>query len=100
MAQICEVCGLPKEICACTTIEKETARDIKVYSKKQRFNYVTIVEGLQKDELQTAAKELKRKLACGGTSKNGVIILQGEHKRKVKEYLAQLGYPKELIRVS
>ncbi len=98
MAEICAKCGLPKEICACQAIVKETTQRIKVYSRRERFKkFVTIVEGLSGDELARAAKELKHLLACGGTSKNGVVVLQGAHVEKTAEYLVKLGYPKELI---
>ncbi|MEM0475296.1 MAG: stress response translation initiation inhibitor YciH [Candidatus Norongarragalinales archaeon] len=98
MAEICAKCGLPKEICACQAIEKDTTQRIRVYSRRERFKkFVTIVEGLHGDELERAAKELKRLLACGGTTKDGVIVLQGDHTQKTIDYLAKLGYPRELI---
>jgi len=31
-------------------------------------------------------------LGCGGTIKNGVIELQGDHRRRIKELLNSLGY--------
>jgi translation initiation factor 1 len=89
---------LPKEICACLAIEKDTTQRIRVYSRRERFKkFVTIVEGLSGDELERAAKELKHLLACGGTAKNGVIVLQGSHVEKAASYLVKLGYPRELI---
>jgi translation initiation factor 1 len=89
---------LPKEICACQAIEKDTSQRIRVYSRRERFKkFVTIVEGLRGDELERAAKELKRLLACGGTAKAGVIVLQGDHTRKTVDFLVKLGYPRELI---
>lgn len=98
MAEICSNCGLPKEICACQTIEKETTRKIRVYTRIERFNKpVTVVEGLSGNELKEATKTLKHKLACGGSCKSGSIVLQGNHKEKVASYLMQLGYPKESI---
>ncbi len=101
MGEICSTCGLPKEICACQAIEKETVAKIKVYITKKQFNkFVTIVEGLQGDELKRTFKELKHSLACGGSNKNGVIILQGSHRDKVAEYLTKLGYPKEVIQLA
>ncbi len=99
MSEICAVCGLPKEICACQTIEKETTTKLKVFRTKKRFNkWVTIVEGLQGQELDTAAKELKRKLACGGSVKDGQIVLQGDHLERTIEYLVRLGYPRDIIK--
>ncbi|HLD75488.1 MAG TPA: stress response translation initiation inhibitor YciH [Candidatus Norongarragalinales archaeon] len=99
MSEICATCGLPKEICACQTIEKETTTKLKVFKTKKRFNkWVTLVEGLQGEELSIAAKELKRKLACGGSVKDGQIVLQGDHLGKTIEYLVHLGYPREIIK--
>ncbi|MDP2717243.1 MAG: stress response translation initiation inhibitor YciH [Candidatus Micrarchaeota archaeon] len=99
MSEICATCGLPKEICACQTIEKETTTKLKVYTTKKRFNkLVTVVEGLSGEELNVAAKELKRKLACGGNAKDGMIVLQGDHLKKTIEYLVKLGYPRDIIK--
>jgi len=100
MSEICQVCGLPKEICACQAIEKETTAQIHIHATKKRFNkLVTIVEGLAENELVEVAKGLKRKLACGGSHKDGVVILQGDHISKVREFLVSMGYPKEAIRI-
>jgi len=99
MSEICSKCGLPKEICACQAIEKETAQRIRVYATKKKFNkLVTIVEGLAGDELGRVTKDLKKKFACGGSCKEGYIILQGDHSSKVVEYLTVLGYPPEIIK--
>lgn len=90
---------MPKEICACQAIEKETAQRIRVYATKKKFNkLVTIVEGLSGDELERVTKELKRKFACGGSCKEGYTVLQGNHVDRVIEYLTVLGYPKEIIK--
>lgn len=100
MPQLCSVCGLPKEICACHTIEKETTQRLKIYTTAKRFKkLVTVVEGLKGEELENATKELKHKLACGGSCKEGVIVLQGEHKEKVRAHLIGMGYPGDIISV-
>ncbi len=98
MPDICPKCGLPKEICVCDVLNKETNRKIKVYTERKKFKkYMTVVSGLSGDEMDKTAKELKRILACGGTSKNGIIELQGEHKEAVKKALLTLGYPEDSI---
>ena len=90
-----------KDLCVCEILDKQGAAKIKVYSTKKKFRkLVTIIEGIDKPQLDSTTKELKHKLACGGTSKEGVIILQGDHKRRVAEILKQLGYPLENIEVS
>ncbi|MCL5675146.1 MAG: stress response translation initiation inhibitor YciH [Candidatus Marsarchaeota archaeon] len=98
MPDICPKCGLPKEICVCDVLNKETNRRIKVYTEKKKFRkYMTIVSGLTGEEMDKTLKELKTVLACGGTNKNGVIELQGEHKEAVKKALLELGYPEKSI---
>jgi translation initiation factor 1 len=101
MTEICPNCGLPKDICACETIAKEEVK-IKVSSTKKRFGKtVTMIEGISRDvDSKGILKELKTKLACGGTMKNGVIELQGDHRRKLKEILIKLGFPGDKIEVS
>ena len=100
MSEICRTCGLPKEICACEVLEKEEAQKIKVYSTKKRFGkLVTIIEGLDASVLVKTAKELKHRLACGGTAKDGVVILQGEQRDKVKSTLVSMGYPEASIQL-
>ncbi|MDE1855632.1 MAG: stress response translation initiation inhibitor YciH [Candidatus Micrarchaeota archaeon] len=98
MAEICPRCGLPKELCVCDVLDRETTKKIKVTKEKKKFQkYATIVSGLTGEELERTAKSLKQKLACGGTYKNGVIELQGDHKDAVKKALLELGYPESSI---
>ena len=100
MADICPKCGLMKELCACDILEKEETQRIRVYATKKKFKkLVTIVEGIDKNKLDETGRELKQKLACGGTVKDGVIILQGNHKRNMKKILVNSGYPEESITV-
>ncbi len=101
MPDICPKCGLPKELCVCTVLEKETENKIKVYTKKAKFDkYVTVVEGISQEDVERTAKSLKRVLACGGTSKGAVIELQGEHKDAAKKALVGIGYREENIDVA
>ncbi|MCX8200220.1 MAG: stress response translation initiation inhibitor YciH [Candidatus Micrarchaeota archaeon] len=98
MAGICPKCGLPLDICVCDTLEKETPHQIKIYVDKKRFGkLVTIVEGLDPKEIDKIAKDLKHMLSTGGTSKNGIILLQGDHKDHVKQALLKIGFKEEHI---
>jgi len=97
---ICPICGLPKELCTCTVIERE-ARKIKIYLTKRRFNKpMTIIEGIDEKSGKPLSKELKRKLACGGTYKEGRIELQGDHRPKLKNILAKMGFDPEQIEIT
>ena len=68
-----------KDLCVCQILDKQGVAKIKVYTTNKKFKkLVTIVEGIDKAQLDQTTKELKHKLACGGTSKEGIIILQGD----------------------
>jgi translation initiation factor 1 len=101
MADVCPNCGLPKELCVCNILDRETESKIKVYTKKAKFDkYITVVEGIGLDEIDKTAKSLKRILACGGTAKGSLIELQGEHKAQAKKALASIGYRESSIEVA
>ncbi len=102
MAEICSTCGLPKDICVCSEISKEQQR-IKVRLETRKFGRaVTIIDGIDSKETDMGrlAQKMKTFCACGGTAKNGQIILQGDHRGRVADFLAHsLGYPKDNIEV-
>lgn len=86
---VCPTCGLPEDLCVCESIAKETQK-ITVFIEKKKFGKkYTIIEGIDAKEidLDNLTKRLKAKLACGGTTKDSRIELQGDHKSKVKEIL-------------
>ena len=99
MTEICPKCGLPQDLCVCETIAKEEQR-IRVRKEKKRYGkLITIVEGLDKStiDIKDVAKKLKSKLACGGTVKDSIIELQGDHVVKVKGELVKLGFNADTI---
>lgn len=95
----CSRCGLPFELCVCATIERE-AEKIKIFTETRRFGKpITIISGIT-ENMKDIAKQLKSKLACGGTVKEGHIELQGDHKAKVKDILIKFGYSEDQIQVA
>jgi translation initiation factor 1 len=55
---------------------------------------VTLVKKLilSEDDLKALAKKLKQECGTGGTVKDGVIEIQGEHREKIAGVLQKLGY--------
>ncbi|MBT4023076.1 translation initiation factor [archaeon] len=101
MSDICQVCGLPQELCVCESIAKEN-QEIKIYTIKKKFGKKnTVVEGIdtKQIDLKDLGKKLKNLLACGGTAKEGKIELQGDHKNKVRDELVRLGFPQNTIKI-
>ena len=43
-------------------------------------------------DMEDLARKLKTRCAAGGTYKDGKIELQGDHKKKVKDVLEELGF--------
>ena len=55
---------------------------------------VTLVKKLilSEEALKALAKKLKQECGTGGTIKEGVIEIQGEHREKIADVLQKLGY--------
>ncbi len=101
MAEICAVCGLPKDICVCEEMSKEQQRiRIRLENRKWSKKW-TVIDGIDSKgtQLQKIATTLKNKCACGGTAKNEQIMLMGDHRDVVKDVLLSMGFPEENIEV-
>ena len=63
-------------------------------TKGRKGKGVTTVSGLDLPEAQIKilAKQLKQKCSTGGTVKDGVIEVQGDHREKLKVELEKLGH--------
>jgi|SRR3989338_8551784 len=90
--------GLPTESDVFEEIAK-SEQHIKVTTDKRRYGkIITLVSGFDKQvDVKSVAKTLKEKLACGGTIKEGVIELQGDHRKHVRVVLGKLGFPESSI---
>ncbi|MFH1589763.1 MAG: stress response translation initiation inhibitor YciH [archaeon] len=101
MSDICTTCGLPEDLCVCETIAKESQAIIVKTIKKKFGKKYTVINGLNEHEIdfKDLTKKLKNKFACGGTSKDGYIELQGDHLKGIKEELIFLGFAPETIEV-
>ena len=98
MSKVCDTCGLPKELCVCEEIARET-QNIRITVDKRRYGkLMTIVDGINPADidLDKLLKELKSKCACGGTLKDGRVELQGEHRKRVADVLREMGFPAQV----
>ncbi|MDA3836081.1 MAG: translation initiation factor [Nanoarchaeota archaeon] len=96
--EICPKCGLPEPACICEQMQKSSQR-IKITTDRKRYGkIVTVIMGFDSSiDVKKTAKQMKNELACGGTGKNGIIELQGDHTKRVKEILVKLGFDAESI---
>lgn len=97
MSEICSKCGLPMELCVCESIAKEDQQIIITIVKRRFGKIITEVSGIDEKDinLKELAKQLKTKLACGGTIKDERIELQGSHAEKVKDFLVSQGFSRK-----
>ena len=72
------------------------SKDIRRFRKS-----VTVVKGLQdlRRDVESLTRELKMKVGTGGTYKDGQIVLQGDHRDYVKNFLVEKGFSENSIEV-
>ncbi len=102
MSEICPICSLPKDICRCQELAK-TEQRIKVSVERRKWGReVTLIEGINSREISLSelVTKLKMKCACGGSAKDGVIVLQGDHRHNIKNVLGNLGFPSDNIDIA
>ena len=101
--RLCPHCGLPTTRCQCRSSprgpgETVPAGDgvarVRRETKGRGGKTVTTVTGvpLPLDELKDLAKDLRRGCGTGGTVKDGVIEIQGDHADTIRDILEQRGF--------
>ena len=73
---------------------KKSSREYAFDLKLRKFGRpTTVIDGMEDKNINLAniAQKLKTYCACGGTSKNGQIMLQGDHRDQNTRILNQNG---------
>ena len=67
---------------------------IQLSTKHRKGKIVTLITGFtcNDKQLKIIEKELKTRCATGGTSKDNEIIIQGDFRAKVEQYLKSAGF--------
>lgn len=99
--RLCPECGRPRDRCTCGERSRErstrpTDGVVRVgrQTKGRRGKGVTTVTGapLAGGELEDLARELKRLCGSGGTVRDGVIEIQGDHRDRIVAQLQKRGW--------
>jgi translation initiation factor 1 len=95
----CPACRQPVAACTCAAQARQAPRGDGVVrvSRETRGRggkTVTVVRGLPLDAAALAALAQRLRTACGagGTARDGVIEVQGDHRERVVEWLRQQGH--------
>jgi translation initiation factor 1 len=104
--RICPICQKPQSGCTCKkkpAIDQPTEKSdgiirIRREVKGHKGKTVTVVFGFQPDQtdLKALAKKLKQQCGAGGSVKDGVIIVQGDHREAMLKLLEAQGYKVKL----
>jgi translation initiation factor 1 len=101
---ICPKCRKPSSNCNCgkkwkkspsqPPLEPDGIIRIRRETKGRKGKTVTAVFGFElgDSDLKALAKLLKRHCGSGGSVKDGVVVIQGDHREAVKGLLAAQGY--------
>ncbi|MBU0483231.1 MAG: translation initiation factor Sui1 [Proteobacteria bacterium] len=96
--RICPACNNQTVKCVCQKLQSVPKSDGIVRlireTKGRKGKGVTLITGLPLDHegLKKIATSLKQKCGSGGSLKNGVIEIQGDHREVLENELSKLGY--------
>ena len=100
--RICDRCQKPLSDCSCkkkkprpqTAVKHDGKIRIQRETKGRKGKTVSTVSGfdLDDDALKDLATGLKRQCGTGGSVKDGIIIIQGDHRNTLLAELKKQGY--------
>ncbi len=100
----CEFCTAPITSCTCPRdrlsgqVLRPADQPVRIRREQRRGRFVTVISGFaarsaRTDDLPAMLKQLKAKLATGGTLDAQTLELQGDHRDQLVEHFKALGYP-------
>jgi translation initiation factor 1 len=95
--RMCPGCRQPVASCACKAASAPVGDGIARVSRQSKGRggkTVTLVKGLALDPVALAAlgKQLRTACGSGGTVKDGVLEVQGDHVERIVDELGKQGY--------
>ncbi len=96
--RMCPVCGKPVAKCLCHQKKEMPQSDgivrVRKETKGRKGKGMTVITGVPLDEtrLEELGKQLKTKCGAGGTVRDGVIEIQGDHRDLLLEELRKRGW--------
>jgi translation initiation factor 1 len=104
--RICRKCGKPAANCKCKKKKSATARKsmpgypddgtvrIRREVKGRKGKTATVITGIPLDDndMKQFAKELKQRCGTGGSVKDGIMIIQGDHRKTILAEIKKKGY--------
>jgi translation initiation factor 1 len=100
--RMCPQCRRPVADCVCRATATVPKGDGKVRicreTKGRNGKAVTVIRGLplQAEALAALGKQLRAACGAGGTAKDGVLEIQGDHCERVLAWLAKEGWPAKM----
>ena len=64
---------------------------VRVFRERRRASSVCVVTGIPPRELDETAKALKKLCGTGGTAKNGIVEIQGDHRDRIVAFFQAKG---------
>jgi translation initiation factor 1 len=99
---VCPKCRTPMAKCRCAKSEPAPSGDgivrVRRETKGRGGKTVTTVSGVRLggEALRNLASDLKRRCGTGGTAKDGVIEIQGDHRETIVAELSRQGFTTKL----
>ena len=96
--RMCPTCGKAVAECSCrqksAVAEGDGIVRVERLTKGRKGKGVTVITGvpLEATELKELGKQLKARCGAGGTLKEGVIEIQGDHREVLLEELKKRGW--------